>query len=206
MDILTLLYLRAGRRVICAFIALLLTAAGTIHLMKLPLAMDSLVDSRREYLMHCAAGLLFGWMFAEGLFAYARNWLAGPRSNFPPGPALAVIAPVVFLVTLHQTRYFLNDGPATFAMAVGVLMAGMSGGRSAVPGIDIPESFLLLIEAGKMDADFSAGIVNSLHAMDQYNPRLFDALAAIHRRRGNVRKAGLAARVAELLRDDVREK
>ena len=206
MDILALFYLRAGRPAICAFFAFILTIAGTMHVVKLPFTLAMLVDSWREYLMHCAAGLLFGWIFAEGLFGYARGWLANLRSNFLPGPALAFIAPVVFLVTLHQTRYFLNDGPATFAMAVGVLAAGLFGGWSAVPGINIPESFLMLIEAGKMDGDFSLGIVNSLHAMDRYNPRLFGVLALIHRQRGNVRKAGVAARVAGLLRDEMREK
>lgn len=205
-DILTFFYLRAARPVICAFFALLLTVVGVSHMLKLHFTVALLADNWREYLLHCAAGLLFGWIFAEAMFAYARAWLADLRSNFPTGPALALIAPVVFLVTLHQTRYFLNDGPATLAMAAGMLAAGLLGGRSAVTGIDIPESFLTLIEAGKMDGGFSVGIVNSLHAMDQYNPRLFSALAAIHRQRGNVRKAGFAARVAALLHDERREK
>lgn len=206
MDIPMLLFLRTGRPVMCALFSLLLTLAGVVHMVKLPFTMTLLADNAREYLLHCAAGLLFGWMFAEGMFTYARAWLADLRRNFLPGPSLVIIVPIVFLVVIHQTRYFLNDGPATLAMAAGVLAAGLFGGRSAVPGIDIPGSFLTIIETGKMDGDFSIGIVNSLQAMDQYNPRLFGVLGAIHHQRGNPRKAEFAVRVAEQLRNESQEK
>lgn len=206
MDILTLFFLRAGRPVMGAFIAFLLIVAGVIHMVKLHFSVAMLADNSREYLFHCAAGLLFGWIFAEALFTYARAWLTDLRRNFLFGSALACIAPIVFLVALHQTRYFLNDGPATLAMAAGVLASGLFGGRSTVPGIDIPDSFPTIIETGKMDGDFSIGIVKSLHAMDQYNPRLFTVLAALHHQRGNARKAEFAAHVAELLRNESREK
>lgn len=206
MDILTFFFLRAGRPVVCACITFLLIAAGVIHMVKLHFTFALLVDNYREYLLHCAAGLLFGWIFAEALFAYAHAWLTDLRRNFLAGPALVVLAPIIFLVALHQSRYFLNDGPATLAMAAGVLASGLLGGRSAVPGIDIPGSFLTIIETGKMDGDFSIGIVNSLHAMDRYNPRLFSVLSAIHRQRGNTRKSEFAARIAELLRNESREK
>lgn len=201
-----LFFLRAGRLAVCAFFSFLLAIAGVIHMVKLHFTVALFADNAREYLLHCAAGLLFGWVFAEAMFLYARAWLADLRRNFLFGPALALIAPMVFLVALHQTRYFLNDGPATLAMAAGVLAAGVFGGRSALSGIDIPESFLTLIESGKMDGDFSIGIVNSLQAMDRYNPRLFSVLSAIHHQRGNARKGDLAARLAELLRDGNREK
>lgn len=206
MDIPMLLFLRAGRWVVCAFIAFVLIGAGVIHMVKLHFTFALLVDNSREYLLHCAAGVLFGWIAAEALFAYARGWLTDLRRNFLPGPALACIAPIIFLVVLHQTRYFLNDGPATLAMAAGVLASGLFGGRSALPGIDIPDSFLTIIETGKMDGDFSIGIVNSLQAMDPYSPRLFSALAAIHHKRGNTRKAEFATRVADLLRNEIPKK
>lgn len=206
MDILPYFFLRAGRVMICALFSLLLILAAVLHMVKLHFTMAMLADNAREYLLHCAAGLLFGWIFAEGMFAYARAWLTDLRANFLLGPALALIAPMVFLVALHQTRYFLNDGPATLAMAAGVLASGFWGGRAAVPGIDIPGSFFTIIETGKMDGDFSIGIVNSLHALDPYSPRLYGALAAIQRQRGNLFKAGFAAHVAELLHNESREK
>ncbi len=205
-DISTFLFLRAGRPIVCSVFAVILTAAGIFHMVKLHFTLASLADNPREYLMHCAAGLFFGLIFTEGMFGYARAWLTDLRRNFLPGPALWVLAPIVFLVVLHQTRYFLNDGPATLALAVAVLMSGFLGGRSAVSGIVIPGSFLTLIEAGKMDGDFSIGIVRSLQTLDPYSPQLFSALAAIHGREGNVRKADCATQVAELLRDESGEK
>ncbi len=206
MNLPILFYLRAGRPVICALFSVILIAAGVLHMVKLHFTFALLADNPREYLLHCVAGLLFGRVFAEGMFAYARAWLTDLRRNFLPGSAMGIIAPIVFLMVIHQTRYFLNDGPATLAMAAAMLASGLLGGRSAVSGIDIPGSFLTLIEAGKMDGGFSIGIVKSLHAMDQYNPRLFGVLAAIHRREGNLPKAECAASVAELLRNEAGEK
>ncbi len=205
-NILSLLFLQRTRAPLCLFLAALLAVAGAAHMVKLNFTTEQFQESWREYLLHCAAGLLFGWLFVEALFGYAHRWLGDLRRNWLPGYGLALLAPLLFVVLMHQTRYFLNDGPATLAMAAGVLLAGLLKGKSSVPDIAIPESFLTLIEAGRMDADFSIGIVNSLGSMDHYSPRLYAVLALIHRRQGNGVKAAFAEQVAAQLQNERREK
>ncbi|TBR20860.1 MAG: hypothetical protein EPO63_09285, partial [Candidatus Nitrosotenuis sp.] len=65
MNLPELFFLRAGRPVICAFFGVILATAGVFHMVKLHFTFASLADNPREYLLHCAAGLLFGWAFAE---------------------------------------------------------------------------------------------------------------------------------------------
>lgn len=194
------LYSKEGRRATAALFAIVFAMLGAAHMVKLHFSPALVLESWREYGMLCVAGFLFGWLFVDSLREYAAAYIldlgGGLLLRPQAGWLLAVLA---FVVVLHQVRYFLNDGPANIALALGIAAAALAERAPLAEGIIIPESFTTLMEANRMDDAFSAGILGSLYRMDPYSPMLFGILALMHRRRGNRLKAGLAEGAARLL-------
>lgn len=75
--------------------------------------------SINEYLFHIAAGLFFGWALCVGVMDALRRDL---KMDTLALQIIALVSPILFLVTIHQTRNAVNDGPAAIAMAAGGLI------------------------------------------------------------------------------------
>jgi hypothetical protein len=76
---------------------------------------------RDEYLLHIGAGVFLGvtlQIAASALFSRkGGSW----RNVFLA--VSGVVSPFLFLVLIHQTRAFLNDGPGTISLGAGLLAA-----------------------------------------------------------------------------------
>ena len=97
--------------------ALVFTAIGRFR--KGGLDWEDFTSSYGEYSFHIFAGLFFGWALGAGLAGLLQN---GKGKGYIPLCLIAVAAPIVFLITIHQTRNMFNDGPATMTMAAGTLI------------------------------------------------------------------------------------
>lgn len=75
----------------------------------------------REYLLLMVGGLFFGWSFTYSAGQFI-NSLGGGRSPARALSLIGMISPVLYLVTIHQARFMLTDGPATITMAAGALL------------------------------------------------------------------------------------
>jgi hypothetical protein len=106
---------------------------GAAHMNKLGFHFSAFRDSLREYAMVCSAGALFGWLLLDAAKAFKEKLFFSPDpALFPRVETLAIVSALVFVVVLHQFRYFLNDGPANMAIGAGLLANHLFGKNKAV--------------------------------------------------------------------------
>lgn len=173
---------------------------GVAHMLKLNFTLFQFTDSWREYSLLCVAGFAFGWLLLDSLWEYCAAYILDLGRGIILRPQAGwLAAAALFIIVLHQVRYFLNDGPPNIAMAAGVAAAAFAVPARLARGIELPESFSMLIESNRMNDEFSAGIIAALYRLDPFSPNLFGILGMVHRRRGNFFKAELAAAAARLL-------
>lgn len=154
---------------------------GYAHMAKLGFGSAQFFDSIREYALLCTAGAMFGWLLTASARGYKEKFLFSDDSSmFPVVETLGVLSPVVFLIVLHQFRYFLNDGPANISMGLVLLVnAILSGGRKRGDS--------LKIEAGTTELkDIMDRFRN-----EGYSAEVIKLLAQAHKKRGNYSKARL---------------
>ncbi len=81
---------------------------------------DLVAHQIRVYLLHTCVGLFFGWALYSGV---ARALKKACHNSDKALTIAVIVSPVLFLVVIHQTRNAINDGPGTFGVAAGYLLA-----------------------------------------------------------------------------------
>ncbi|MBI3580777.1 MAG: hypothetical protein HY098_01635, partial [Nitrospinae bacterium] len=158
-----------------------LCVLGWAHMTKLGFGFSQFKENFREHALLCAAGLLFGWLLLDAASGYKEKLFFSARPGlFPRMELLAALAGPVFLVVLHQFRYFLNDGPANVAMAFGLLANLLFGGAT---NADVQLQ-------GDAEAS-SLAAARIKFAKEGWSSQSLGQLASIHERLGNLRKVKL---------------
>lgn len=97
--------------------AALLGGVSLLRFNKGGITLDDVLHMGPEYGVAAIVGLFFGWGLHHGI---------DDAFNHRPGGSgtvaiLGIVSPLLALILSHQTRSFLNDGPITLAMAVGLV-------------------------------------------------------------------------------------
>jgi hypothetical protein len=171
--------------------AVALCILGWAHMTKLGFGFSQFKDSFREHALLCAAGLLFGWLLLDAASGYKEKLFFSARPGlFPRMELFAVLAGPVFLVVLHQFRYFLNDGPANVAMASGLLANLLFGATSNADARPEGDGEAALLAA-----------VGIKFAREGWSAQTLAQLATIHEKLGNHRKVKLINNLKESLNE-----
>lgn len=165
---------------------------GFAHINKLGFTLSSFLNSPREYGLLCAAGALFGWLLLDAARAFKEKVFFSPDSaRFPRLETITLAATIVFVVLLHQFRYFLNDGPTNIAMGLGLLANFLFGAGVKKHSANVP--------------DDSGGRLYGLYLRSKsegYSAGLLAELAETHKNLGNVSKASVILSCLEGLKDE----
>jgi hypothetical protein len=155
--------------------AVVLFLLGYAHMAKFGFGFSQFKDSFREYALICAAGGMFGWLLLESARGYREKLFFSPSpSLFPSLETLGVLSAPVFLVVLHQFRYFLNDGPANIATGLVLLAYSVfskdDGARKTS-------------EIADGEADLA--VIRLKFSNEGYSVELLKRLAEAHKKHGN---------------------
>lgn len=154
---------------------------GYAHMAKFGFGFSQFKDSFREYALICTAGGMFGWLLLESARGYREKLFFSPSpSLFPSLETLGVLSAPVFLVVLHQFRYFLNDGPANIAMGLVLLCYSV---------FSKDDDSRTTSEIDKGDADLS--VIRLKFRNEGFSVELLKRLAEAHKKHGNHSKAKL---------------
>ncbi|MBF0170258.1 MAG: hypothetical protein HQK87_04085 [Nitrospinae bacterium] len=98
--------------------AALLVGVSLLRFNKGGITLADVGDMGREYGVAALVGLVFGWFLGQGMDAVTRQTPESRRIAI-----MGIVTPLLALILSHQTRAFLNDGPITLALAVGLLFS-----------------------------------------------------------------------------------